>query len=498
MKIRILIIILLITKSLCSQDVDFMDSLFQIDFSQISDVSYDLQMTDMKRLESDWGLSAGVNITNSFQEEIDAGLSTRVFAKINVLSSGYYTNRVDAEIIRNQMMIDSLQGIDRAADHNYGIYYDYIISQYNQQKIEVIDSIITSSKKLKDYYATLYYNKLIDYEKLLKVTSTIDQYYMLQKSQIAYNEIVESMQLDSILPAIPTNGFEVDFKGIQDLLSNDTTASQVVLIRDEILDLKHEKEKSPSLSITGGYDISRRRPYYSVGFSTRITRNKSQHIDAHKEKYRNDLRLENIQRKKELINLQYEYEYKDKQIRGLYLKLEIIKEQKRKFAVKKDILSLEECAEEKKIDLERHMIFYEIMDLRQQQMLLLLRVKKSIWKQKIMPFLKPIDQSPNSRKFSGKRFLVVEEGKVLNRIDIHILEQNEITPLLPKDLIVLKNVMTIDPARYETRAEMESAIEGLIDTENIAHFVIRSMDSFKALELRTIEQKDYHLTASTK
>jgi len=378
MKIKLFILLIIFSNNVFSQDTHFLDSLFLLDFSQVAHVNSEIQKTEMKRLKSDWGLTAGVNITNSIQDEIDAGLSTRVFAKVNVLSNGFYSNRVDADIIKNTMVIDSLSGIDRAVDHNYGIYYDYIISQYNKEKISIIDSILISAEKIKDYYSTLYYNKLLDYEKILQISSTIEQFYTLQQSQLDYNQVVANMNLDAILPDIYLEGFQIDFQGVLQKVSLDTAFNRIVLLKDEIIELRHEKEKAPSLSIAGGYDISRNRPYYSVGFSARITRNKNAHIVAQKDKHRNDMRLVNLQRKKELINLQYEYQYKNKQIKALYLKLEIIKEQKRKYSVKKDVLSLEESAQEKKIDLENHLIEYEIMDLKQQQMLLLLKFKKQI------------------------------------------------------------------------------------------------------------------------
>ena len=498
MKIKLFILLIIFSNNVFSQDTHFLDSLFLLDFSQVAHVNSEIQKTEMKRLKSDWGLTAGVNITNSIQDEIDAGLSTRVFAKVNVLSNGFYSNRVDADIIKNTMVIDSLSGIDRAVDHNYGIYYDYIISQYNKEKISIIDSILISAEKIRDYYSTLYYNKLLDYEKILQISSTIEQFYTLQQSQLDYNQVVANMNLDAILPDIYLEGFQIDFQGVLQKVSLDTAFNRIVLLKDEIIELRHEKEKAPSLSIAGGYDISRNRPYYSVGFSARITRNKNAHIVAHKDKHRNDMRLVNLQRKKELINLQYEYQYKNKQIKALYLKLEIIKEQKRKYSVKKDVLSLEESAQEKKIDLENHLIEYEIMDLKQQQMLLLLKFKKQIRTIKIAPYLKAVTPQSSPSKFIGKRYVVINENSTLNRVDIHILRQNEIKPLLPKELIELQNVMPVDPSKYRTRADMEYAIQTLVNNQSDCNLVIKSIDSLKELELRTLEQKDFHLTAYIK
>jgi len=338
----------------------------------------------------------------------------------------------------------------------------------------------------------------LDYEKILQISSTIEQFYTLQQSQLDYNQVVANMNLDAILPDIYLEGFQIDFQGVLQKVSLDTAFNRIVLLKDEIIELRHEKEKAPSLSIAGGYDISRNRPYYSVGFSARITRNKNAHIVAHKDKHRNDMRLVNLQRKKELINLQYEYQYKNKQIKALYLKLEIIKEQKRKYSVKKDVLSLEESAQEKKIDLENHLIEYEIMDLKQQQMLLLLKFKKQIRTIKIAPYLKAVTPQSSPSKFIGKRYVVINENSTLNRVDIHILRQNEIKPLLPKELIELQNVMPVDPSKYRTRADMEYAIQTLVNNQSDCNLVIKSIDSLKELELRTLEQKDFHLTAYIK
>jgi len=192
------------------------------------------------------------------------------------------------------------------------------------------------------------------------------------------------------------------------------------------------------------------------------------------------------------------HQYKDKQIRGLHLKLQIIEEQKRKYQVKKDILSLEESGHEKKIDLEKHLIEYEIIDLQLQQMLLLLRVKKGCIKNNLAPFIKIMKYSIGTKKYAGTRYLLVDEEIELSTIEIHMLEQNEIIPLLPIQLIQLQNVVEVDPAQYHNRAEMEVAIQRLLKRNSESNIVFKSIKSLKELELKTIEQINYQLTALAK
>jgi len=58
--------------------------------------------------------------------------------------------------------------------------------------------------------------------------------------------------------------------------------------------------------------------------------------------------------------------------------------------------------------------------------------------------------------------------------------------------------MPVDPSKYRTRADMEYAIQTLVNNQSDCNLVIKSIDSLKELELRTLEQKDFHLTAYIK
>lgn len=495
-KILIIIWISIIPQFVLCQESFFLDSLFLIDLSNIENVQYQTQSSEIKRLQHDWGLSAGVNITNSYQEEIDAGLSTRVYARANLLSGGFYDNSKSAEILSNQIRIDSIQGIKRAIDHNYGIYFDYIIYLYNKEKLKIIENIVTESSEMKSYYQNLYYNKLISYDDVLALENTIDQYSMLKQAQKSYNKIFAQVATASMLPLIDTQiEWEVDFEAICDAINQDSSMNDVLLLKTEMIDIESIKDKTPSLSIAAGYDMSRHRPYFGVNFYTRISTHKNQNIEAKKLELNNDHDLNLLQKKKEMINLQYEFRYKEKQVRGMYLKLLSLDEEIRKYKVRCHVLSLSENIQLRKIKLQRMLINYEIIDLFQQQMLQLLKIKKTMYHIPIGPFIKEKNTSPKYNKYNGNRFVLLDPTEVLSTFDQYFLSQNEIRILTPFELAQLNNVVIIEPEMYDTRADMEVSITQRYTQENATVFLIQDLESLKQLELRTLAQKDFDLTS---
>ncbi|MEM9544585.1 MAG: hypothetical protein AAGA77_01360 [Bacteroidota bacterium] len=480
------------------QDAFFLDSLFAIDFSQVSDVQQKLNQSDIKRLKSDWGIEAGLRISNNNLDEIDAGLTSRVFLRSNLFANGLYSNGKDIEILQHEMRLDSLQGHEKAISNNYGIYYNYIIQEYNRLKIETSDSILVAAKELQYYLRQLYYNKYIDYAELIDINSTIRQYQELRKTHTTFNELSQTLATQKYLPALPIEqSWQVDFDGLFETLEGDSTINEVVLLQQEVLDYQYDKENAPKLSLSLGYDLGRKRPFYGVSFSHRIRTNKKSHLEAKKEKVENDGRLYRLQQKKEILNLQYEYEYKEKQIMALNAKLLKVQEENRKFLVKKDLLSLNEGKRERMNAMQYFQIQYEIVDLRQQQMLLLLQVKKTMRCIMIGPFLRPTNHSNYDRKFAGNRFLPLDPMHTPNPADQHFLIQNEIQIIHPSQVFEIENAQIIRPEEFGNRQEMEAYILTIIESEGIENIILYDLEQLKLLELKTLNQSHFDLSLLT-
>lgn len=476
----------------------FLDSLFSYDLSQIETMQLEEQRSEIERLRHDWGLAVGMNVTNSFQEEIDAGLSTRIFAKANLWGGGYYSNRAESEVIDQQIKLDSIQGIDRALDHNYGIFFDYVIYLYNMDRLASIDHILTDNARITTYFKNLYYNKLIDYSELLEVENIGMQFSLLMESQTTYNRLFEEALADTLLPSVATEThWSVDFAGLCELILQDSSDQEVIALQHHMLDLQYEKQTAPSLSAAVGYDVSRHRPYFAVNFAVDIRTHKKQNLAAQKLRVSNDVRLQEVQKKKEILNVQYEYRYKEKQLHDLYTKVRNLEEQQRKYEVRREVLSLTESIQEQKLALHLQMVRYEIIDLKGQLMLMLLRVKRILPTLEIGPYVKPTHTLPTTRKYAGNRFILQEEGERLTAFDTLFLQQNEIQVVSAAKLITMVGLIEVDPAEHHSRVEMEKAILASIDAGQGRDFLITDLDKLKDLELRTLAQKDFAITAYT-
>ncbi len=473
----------------------FLDSLFEYDLSKIIAIDNEYQNSQIEKLGNDWGLSAGLSITNSYQEEIDAGLSTRLYIRANFLSGGYYENLKERDIINYQMKVDSIQGNDRAIAHNYGIYYDYIIYKYNVEKLTIIDDLLVENQKVEDLFERLYYNKLIDYSEIIDIKDITNQYSLLKESAIDYNMIFQEMIVDTILPNMYTHqSWNVDFSGICQMIHTDSSYRKVIDIQNEIQDINYDKENVPSVSLSAGYDMSRKRPFFAFGVNKKISTKKRQHLESKKRTNINNHRLENIQKKKEILNIQYEYRYKEKQLNGLYSKIDKIDEELRKYSVKREVLSLEGGIQERKLNIDRLMSEYEIIDLKGQMMLLLLSLKRRIPKLEIGPYIKSKSRKNNYKKFAGNRYIQQQENTKLSSYDRLFLAQNEISLITASEIIELQNVALIDPSESQTRAQLEEKILTLINNEQKENFIIKDIASFKKLEINTIAQREYALT----
>ncbi len=494
----IIILVILISTAGNAQQLQFLDALFQYDISQINQVTLAHQNSDIERLQRDWGFSYGVNLTNSVQDEIDAGLSTRLYIKTDLLANGYFENITQSQIIENRIKIDSIQGVKRATDHNYGIYYNYVHYLYNKEKCMLIDSIVSESEYLQEYLEKLYYNKLINYDEILSTKNTKEQFSKLKEAHLSYNTMFNSIAQDSLLPTLnTTRDWKVDFSAISEAMEIDSSHDAVLLLERENLELQFNKENASSLSLTMGYDISRHRPFYGVRFNKRITPKKDKLFKSKAMILENDKRLDQIQAKKELLNLQYEYQYKEKQLLGLQTKLLSLEELGRQLRVKSEILSLDESKQEKKQQLLYLQIQYEILDLREQQMLLLLGIKRILAHIPIAPFIQILNHTSQRKKFAGTRFLLESTDLAISEIEKHFLEQNEITVISAEEFLLLKNLEVLKPEKYDTRSDMEKEIIQLLNAGS-QNFVFDNIATLKALEIRTIQQKEYDLGITLK
>lgn len=484
---------------LLGQQSYFLDSLFRLDVSNIQKTEETYKRSEMKALEKDFGISIGTNITNSYQEENDNSLSTRIYGRFNALSGGYYDNLLDAEKLFYELKIDSITGNDQAVNYNYGIFYDYIISTYNKEKLNIIDTILNKTSKNHDYFTELYYNKLTDYNKIIELNSIKNRFEIMKEAMTTFNHLSDKILNSYNLPVIDiTEIIEIDFLKLVEHLELDSTRNEVLSLEKELIDIKYTKEKSPSLSISLGYDISRKQAYYGIACNKKISFGNKRKQDAEILKLQNQFDNNKIQINKEISTLQLEYQYKQRQIIDQEYKIQNAKENLRKLTIKNEILEINDGILSKNLSLEILLMKYELIALRQQQTLILLNIKRKVPTFELGRVIKRIKISKNTNRFNGKRYVVINELKELNTYQKLFISQNELKPISSEDLQTLENIFIIYPKDFSDRMEMEEYIKYWLKEKGELNLIINNLDSLKELELKTINKNQYDITSNLK
>ena len=470
-----------------AQQPYFLDSLFTHDFSEFE--NYESDFLTAKRIEAkkDLGFSVRAAISNNYPDEISRQQSTRILASANLLRGGLIESRMKAQSIDSEMKLNELRGLETSINHNYGIYYDYVIYAFNIFKIRLSERISTFSNSFLDQLKELYYSKVIDYHEVYKVKKVIDEQDILKSSHSSYNAMFDSIIGDHQLQILSgPDIWNVDFEGIRNHVVNDTLNDKILGEEERMVNLKYDQRNLPSLSGSIGYDITRQSPYWSIQFAKKLNfKSKSTKKKEISRLHRlSELRI--IQKQKELLNIQYEYDYKLKQIQGLEHTLESLKEQLRRNSARTNILGLEESIESKEIQLESLLVEYEIMTIRQQLMLLLLNVKKVAWPIQLKSFLSPVPQTESIQKFAGTRYIFLKDENQLTVAESEFILQNELVIISDIEPVLSEDWKQINPSEFESRKEFEIRIEKIVSDSTDCKILISDLKEFMDLDIRTI------------
>lgn len=479
------------------QQNHFIDSLFNINFTALEINQYNYKREQIKALKKDIGLSAGVGISNFHTDEYDQGLSTRVYGRINLWGGGMKENAINAEIIRKQILIDSLNQNSIERPLNYGIYYDYIIYLFNQKKKPLLTEIITESKTHLNYLYELYYNKLIPYDQLINLKEIIESYQVILTSQNGYDNIVAQLINQKKLPdSISVQQVNFNFDTLSSDITKDTTHNDVLYLESSIIDDKFEKKALPQMSVNLGYDFSRDRTFYAFSCTKNLFNTSKKERFSEKQMILEKYKAQKFQKQKELVNYKYEFDFKEKQLSSLKYKMLRLNENKKILRSKRTILSLNESIEEKKITVDSLLIEYERMELLQQRFLILLQIKNTYPNIKIGEYINHNIRPKNVKKYMADRYIFIKNKESLSVQDKLFLQQNEINIIDAFDLIDLNYVVNINPADFTNRTAFEQSIKQTIDKNPNSNILISDLEDFKILEINTIKTKSVSQVSS--
>ena len=482
------VLVWLSSSLLLGQSSNFIDSLYLQSFSELNNQKADWKLAEIKRLRRDFGLSVGASITNTYlNDDPDIGLSSRLVGRANMWRGGYKENLLNADILEKELQIDQIKGDQELQNHNYGLYFDYIIYLHNLQKIQEGTAILNKANELEYELNQLYYQKIIEYDEILEMKRIQSEYLGLMQTNQSYNDVFFPLIAEYELPIeLPAIIWLLDFGGMANAIQEAPQNQELIALQHSIIDDQYEKSSLSNLSLAYGYDFTRKRPYYNINLTVPIGGPKKPSKNIEKQLVEEQSNIQTLQKQKELLNLQYEYEFKRKQFQHLQFKLERIAEKKRILQSKRNILSLEESLEEKRLELDSLLIQYELIETKQQSILLLLQIKKKIYPLNIEQFILDEWQPIALKKYPNERFILNDSKEQMTETDQNLLKINEINPISSEELIAMQNVVLVNPDQFENRGEMETFIQNLGAKSK---FLITDLPSFKELELRTIRAK---------
>ncbi len=444
----------------------------------------DLRISNATR---DKGISIGANLISASAQEWGEGYGMRAGGKIKMLGSGWKQSSLEVRKLENIRAIANLEGNQESMQYHYGLCYDYIISLYHHQKLILLNGMLDSLTHLSAILQDHYIHKRIPYADLLQCNNAIREYSTLKHTTSAFIEIFrQSFETEGLPQLHDFQFYDFDVQGLLDSLASDSTQQKVLSLELDNVDLEYAQMNLSDLSASVGYDLLRSRPYFSIQFSKNIHRSSKKLIQAEKELLKERDHHSASQRKKEIINLFLEYDYKKKQVDLLRGKQEMINETKRILQVTRSLQGLPESVEEQELTIDSLKIEYEILDLKQQSMLLLLRMKRLAIKVNIGKFLKPIRTHIDNKKFAGNRFLLLLENHAIAKADEYFLEECEVEILSGQELIEMRNLYPLNPSDYNHRSEMEEKIISITEKDSRANILFTDIESLKELELKSV------------
>ncbi len=420
------------------------------------------------QIAKDWGINLKaqyfVNYDPLFDEdesnaETAYGNRGRIGAEWELLRGGLIGNQRRAKNLRNEQALEALKyNIDKN-DERLFLRYNIIIYLFNEAKIKLLkESHFQVQKELELLYK-VYFLKGILYEEILKAKSRIDQIKVQLENYESYNRtIYNTLDMPGLKEKFQYEELPVLDINLDYLMADESSAA----LLDSLTHLEERIQKSRNKAID---DVSVRLQLYqyvgaadnlsliqksylaggmSVTIPTEILFDGRNRKRLAEERVRERVKFDNyehINEKTEIINYYYEYNYKLKTYMEFMYKEMLYQER-----VRIDIISHKDFEDiHRSLRILRNMdalrsIRLEMIDLKQQMYLLLLKIYGNTHYRSVLPAVSSIDIASYYQRLPAKRSIVMGFDILKNydeKFVVHYLMSNGI------DAIVLENGKSI-------------------------------------------------------
>lgn len=399
----------------------------------------------IKQLERDWGLVLRSQVNHNFNdyylatdEITDQAYPTRfrVGIDLDLLKDGWLAHQNQAKRLANQKEIEWLE-FDSKRNQERRFYRENVLVYFfNKEKIKLLEKRIETLGKELDMLYRVYYLKDILYEEVLKVKSELEQAQVQYKNFNDFNELVESMLNLRELPVpIDVNKLPLVDVDAHRLLRDslfENRAAQIQALKNENneledswvnnLTLKLQASENLALASSGGYD----KLFPSIGLVAAVPVEAivgsptERQLNLAEEKYDEKFRkYEALNTSTEILNYEYEYRYKLKTyVQCLYknmlleekLRIELLNRTRfTEYYQPFSMLDYYDQLNENRI---------EMLDLKQQLYLTLMRMNARTPLKSMRPYLYPVALNQYFVRLAGSRTIFV------NKTDFNQFDRN--------------------------------------------------------------------------
>ncbi len=445
----------------------------------------------------------------------------------NLLNEGYRDRKLAGKISDIDIEIENYLLKEESFDRNYGLLYNHIIYCFNKEKLKYLKEKEYLLEILVKKYEALYHSHAIEYQPLLVLLEQRDEASILTLALESYNQHYEQI-IGEEAPELMPNYLPILSIDSEELLAfqtQDTTFEYLRELKLEKNDLEMKKERRNRLAI---YNNVYWRPLQETGsnrylyngfgvrFSTHLSNRKKEREKLNDLHDQLDIQKNNeirFNEQKELSNHLLAYHLKLRTYTRFAYKLKGLNEDKRLDHVTQLVStsSPQSDIQQHKIDLDRLSVEYELLELKQQMYLLLLKIFKTSNVPSLIPYLREKDIKREHLKLKGDRVLLLagdypsvsehnfiveylrknefynlvlrqKQEKRPNKAFVERLEKEGFRVYPNLEALSYREIIEVPLDQFTNRVEFEYWIEDHIPENQNVYFLINDMNRLLSID----------------
>ncbi|MEM8908020.1 MAG: hypothetical protein AAGD05_09265 [Bacteroidota bacterium] len=421
-----------------AQDFAASDELFNLSEPRLElaskELIYKYRIQEAKKnlginLRGQYLLNYDAAFENDNNEDVFTGTRARIGLEWQILNQGWLGQRAKAKRLEKEQQLDALKHSLSENDQRLYFRYNVLIYLFNEAKIKLLKARLAQLNRQLELLYKVYFLKGILYEEIIEVKSKLEQANVQLSNYEEYNHWVEkTLDLVGIknkyrIEGLPVLKVDLDFL-LEDesktrLLDSIAHLEEAIALQGNkaINDISIRLQAYQNIGFTEDL-LSLNRTYASFGVGvtipTEIFYNRKTKENLAYAKLRERLKFNNYEQlntASEIINYHYEYSYKLK----TYMQF-IHKEMLYREKIRMEVVSQKNYLDiYRSLRILRYMdvlrnIQLEVLDLKQQMYLLLLKIYGKTHYESLQSFVRPLEVADFYERLPAKRSLVLEEN----------------------------------------------------------------------------------------